>query len=110
MSLNDARLDSENRDVRLGRRTLPEEKAIYDEAKRNAINACKPHIDAFAACDKLQGLMVIFNCRKENNAMNDCMRALMTPEHLDKIREQRQTRMLEEKMEEMAVGAAGAKK
>mmetsp|Transcript_52790 Transcript_52790/g.123668 ORF Transcript_52790/g.123668 Transcript_52790/m.123668 type:complete len:118 (+) Transcript_52790:90-443(+) len=110
MSLNDARIDPENRDARLGRKTFPEEKAIHDEVKANAVKACKPLIEMFANCDREQGLMVIFNCRKENKAMNDCMRDLMTPDHIAAMRQLRVDRMMKQKEEDEAKAKAEEKK
>ncbi|EKX38013.1 hypothetical protein GUITHDRAFT_115776 [Guillardia theta CCMP2712] len=85
MSLNEARKDDSNRESRL-RKTFPEEKRIADIVKSDAVAACKKEINEFAQCEKANGLFVIFNCRLQNNAMNECMKRHMTQEHHDNVR------------------------
>mmetsp|Transcript_16318 Transcript_16318/g.16436 ORF Transcript_16318/g.16436 Transcript_16318/m.16436 type:complete len:93 (+) Transcript_16318:218-496(+) len=34
---------------------------------------CKDKFHAFGECAQNNGILVVFNCRKENQAMSDCM-------------------------------------
>ena len=48
----------------------------YDQKKKLATEACKPMMDLFVKCTREQGMFsVIFGCRAENLAMNECMQA-----------------------------------
>merc|ERR1712166_458604 len=90
MSLNDARMESENRDGRLtARKTFPEEKRIMDIVKAEALKKCQPDIAAFAECAKSNNIFVIFNCRGENRKMNDCVNQFSTEAHIDVVRQRR---------------------
>mmetsp|Transcript_80198 Transcript_80198/g.214830 ORF Transcript_80198/g.214830 Transcript_80198/m.214830 type:complete len:110 (+) Transcript_80198:42-371(+) len=74
---------------RLGRQRLPEEKKIHDTVLKEAAAKCRPEIDAFARCDKTNGLLVIFKCREENKKMLACFAKNTTEEHYQVVRERR---------------------
>mmetsp|Transcript_6734 Transcript_6734/g.19867 ORF Transcript_6734/g.19867 Transcript_6734/m.19867 type:complete len:97 (+) Transcript_6734:262-552(+) len=38
-----------------------------------AIKKCDEFLAAFSACARRENLMVVFNCRAENRAMNECL-------------------------------------
>ena len=57
--------------------------AEYEMRKELAASArakCDTTIRAFAECAKEQSMMVVFNCREHNRAMNQCLSAYSTEE------------------------------
>mmetsp|Transcript_42455 Transcript_42455/g.100976 ORF Transcript_42455/g.100976 Transcript_42455/m.100976 type:complete len:122 (+) Transcript_42455:43-408(+) len=104
MSLNEARNDDDSRDARMfKKRNFPEEKRIEDVVKKEALAHCRTEVGDFIACEKVHGLMVIFNCRAVNKIMNDCMNSKMTTEHIGEVRLRR---VLEKEAREAAAAKA----
>mmetsp|Transcript_15086 Transcript_15086/g.38121 ORF Transcript_15086/g.38121 Transcript_15086/m.38121 type:complete len:118 (-) Transcript_15086:308-661(-) len=52
---------------------------VRAEMKKEAEAACIATSEAFAACAKAQGLMVIFRCQEVNKAWQDCMKNAHPP-------------------------------
>ena len=64
---NDARND------RLVKMRKVNEEVLRKKLQNEAREKCAETFTAFGACAKKENLMVVFNCRKENRAMSDCM-------------------------------------
>eukprot|EP00282_Hemiselmis_andersenii_P034923 CAMPEP_0169458604 /NCGR_PEP_ID=MMETSP1042-20121227/17522_1 /TAXON_ID=464988 /ORGANISM="Hemiselmis andersenii, Strain CCMP1180" /LENGTH=109 /DNA_ID=CAMNT_0009570999 /DNA_START=102 /DNA_END=428 /DNA_ORIENTATION=- len=85
---------------------VQEEKAIHDIVQKAAAKKCDPIIKAFVDCSKANGLMVVFNCRKQNEAMQQCMHEETTEEKYEAVRVQRQAEMRASKEAEIAAKKA----
>eukprot|EP00924_Labyrinthula_sp_SR-Ha-C_P010360 maker-scaffold_23-snap-gene-4.58-mRNA-1 protein AED:0.00 eAED:0.00 QI:47/1/1/1/1/1/2/1470/103 len=57
---------------------------------------CKKEIDEFINCSKQEGLLVIFKCRKENRAQNDCAHKYNTNERWNEFRYNRVKSLVEQ--------------
>ena len=44
------------------------------EFKDQAIDKCRDEINSFGKCAQENGLFVVFNCRKFNKDINECMK------------------------------------
>mmetsp|Transcript_11279 Transcript_11279/g.10908 ORF Transcript_11279/g.10908 Transcript_11279/m.10908 type:complete len:116 (-) Transcript_11279:74-421(-) len=64
---------SDGRDSRLQRTRKNNEEVLRKKMQIEAQETCASKFTAFGACAKEHSLMVIFNCRKENREMSDCM-------------------------------------
>lgn len=58
--------------------TAPSLRKNNEEVLRKSLQAearkiCLPIIQAFGDCAKAESIMVVFNCRKQNNDMQDCL-------------------------------------
>lgn len=51
-----------------------------------ALAKCDKFTKAFGDCAKDQGLMVVFNCRKHNNSMNECLRTWNSDEKFEEFK------------------------
>jgi len=54
------------------------------EFKDQAIDKCRDQINAFGKCAQENGLLVVFNCRKFNKDMNECMQLHNSEEEFQK--------------------------
>jgi hypothetical protein len=63
------------RDDRLVKMRKANEEVLRKKLENEAREKCATAIESFAECGKRESIMVVFNCRKENQAMSDCMAA-----------------------------------
>ena len=68
--------------------------------KTTALKNCTTPAHLFAQCAKQQGFMVVFKCRDENRAYNECLGRYTSEEEMGKL--------MERKMEEVRVGGGKA--
>lgn len=59
------------------------EEVLRKKMQSEAKDKCAEHFQAFGACAQQNGLMVIFNCRKQNQAMSDCMDKYCSDKHFE---------------------------
>lgn len=64
-----------SRDDRLVKMRKANEEVLRKKLENEAREKCASAIESFAECGKRESIMVVFNCRKENRAMSDCMAA-----------------------------------
>ena len=57
-----------------------------EELYKHALKECESKVKAFVDCSKAEGLLVIFNCRKHNNEMNECLARFNTPENWMRVK------------------------
>ena len=50
------------------------EQLLREINNERALQLCRPKVKAFADCAKANNLFVVVACRKQNKAMNDCLR------------------------------------
>ena len=86
MSDSAGRARDEGRDARLSFRKYAEYK-IRNEFKADAMKKCAPQMHDFASCAEEKGLLVIFQCRKLNQAVVDCMKVHNSDEAFAKFLE-----------------------
>eukprot|EP01031_Cornospumella_fuschlensis_P039246 gene39246-47763_t len=77
-------LKQEARDSRLSLRKTQEE-VLRRKLHAEAFQHCKEEVVAFGECVKQEGFWVIFNCRQQNAALNDCFKRHTTEEAFDKF-------------------------
>jgi hypothetical protein len=61
------------RDSRLVRMRKANEEVLRKKLQIEAQEKCASAFKDFGRCAKEQSIMVVFNCRKENREMSDCM-------------------------------------
>eukprot|EP00520_Triparma_pacifica_P008056 CAMPEP_0118661512 /NCGR_PEP_ID=MMETSP0785-20121206/16320_1 /TAXON_ID=91992 /ORGANISM="Bolidomonas pacifica, Strain CCMP 1866" /LENGTH=77 /DNA_ID=CAMNT_0006554959 /DNA_START=134 /DNA_END=367 /DNA_ORIENTATION=- len=65
------------------------EHTLRKELNAIAINNCKDKAQAFGDCAKEQGILVVFRCRSQNNALNACLSSYTNPEAFEKFKAKR---------------------
>jgi hypothetical protein len=70
-------------DARSDRLRKVNEEVLRKKMQSEAKETCAEHFQAFGACAQKNGLAVIFNCRKENQAMSDCMDKHCSEQHFE---------------------------
>ncbi|KAJ0407348.1 hypothetical protein P43SY_004776 [Pythium insidiosum] len=69
------------------------EHRLRQELNDIAIAKCRHVTEQFASCAREQGLMVVFRCREQNKAMNDCLHQYTNPEQFAAYKEKREQEM-----------------
>mmetsp|Transcript_5487 Transcript_5487/g.9001 ORF Transcript_5487/g.9001 Transcript_5487/m.9001 type:complete len:92 (+) Transcript_5487:111-386(+) len=59
------------------------EEVLRKKLELEAHEYCRKEITAFGDCAKNNGLLVVFNCRKENMAMGSCIDSQCTEQKFD---------------------------
>jgi Cytochrome c oxidase biogenesis protein Cmc1 like len=67
-----ARMKDYSRESRLSFRKFAEHQLRRD-LKDEALEICKPHVEAFAACAQEKGLMVVFSCKHLHQEVQQCL-------------------------------------
>mmetsp|Transcript_2599 Transcript_2599/g.4013 ORF Transcript_2599/g.4013 Transcript_2599/m.4013 type:complete len:102 (+) Transcript_2599:26-331(+) len=67
----DVKQDARNDRLTTLRKT--NEEVLRMKLRMEAKKKCESYFRSFGDCAKTNGFMVVFNCRKENNAMSSCM-------------------------------------
>lgn len=62
-----------------------ENELVRDKLKKAALVSCDEYLKEFAACAKGRTVSVIYACRTENRAMNDCLGRFTTPEEYARL-------------------------
>lgn len=68
---------------------------LRQELNDIAIAKCRDITSSFAACAQEQGMLVVFKCRAQNKAMNDCLHQFTGDEKFQEYREKRSKDVLE---------------
>lgn len=76
-----------SRGSRLSLKNLAEH-TLRSELKQISIERCRDLVDAFGECGRKQGLMVVFSCRSQLKAMNDCVGKHNSEEEWEKFKQQ----------------------
>ncbi|TMW56918.1 hypothetical protein Poli38472_002843 [Pythium oligandrum] len=66
------------------------EHKLRQELNDIAIAKCRDTTEKFAVCARESGLMVIFRCREQNKAMNDCLHQYTNDEQFRVYKEKRE--------------------
>ncbi|CAG8709379.1 hypothetical protein RhiirA5_361495 [Rhizophagus irregularis] len=66
--------------------TRSEEEILFNQLKHNARINCAPLIQEFVDCNTGKSFSVIWSCRRQLKAMNNCLKNFTTTEELDKLR------------------------
>ena len=67
-----ARIKEYGRESRFTFRNIAEHQ-LRKDLKEEALEICKPFLGKFAECSQEKGLMVVFSCRKQFKAVQDCL-------------------------------------
>ena len=65
-----------------------------EELHEIALAKCDTTIKAFVECSKDNGLLVVFNCRAHNAAMNDCLTSYKNADQFAKYKALREEELL----------------
>ncbi|GMH35643.1 hypothetical protein BSKO_03511 [Bryopsis sp. KO-2023] len=63
------------------------EQGLRHQLKKNALDRCKPCIEAYVACTKPRLLSVIWECRGQLDEMNECLAPYTSDEALGRLKE-----------------------
>lgn len=74
-----------------------QEYQLQQELNEIARKECKPVIQNFGKCAERTGLGVVFQCRAENSAMNDCLNGYTNPDAFEAFRLKREREILAER-------------
>ncbi|KAG0239683.1 hypothetical protein BGW41_007566 [Actinomortierella wolfii] len=66
--------------------TRAEEEVLFKAMKAKALKECDPIVKEFVECTHGKTVTVLWACRAQHKAMNKCLMALTTQEHLDKLK------------------------
>ncbi|GJJ68604.1 COX assembly mitochondrial protein 1 [Entomortierella parvispora] len=66
--------------------TRAEEEVLFKTLKANALKECDPIVKQFVECTHGKLVTVLWACRKQHRAMNDCLMALTTQADMDKLK------------------------
>jgi len=66
--------------------TRSEEEVLFNKLKQNARTNCAPLIQEFIDCNTGKSFSVIWSCKRQLKAMNNCLKNFTTTEELDKLR------------------------
>ena len=66
---------------------------LQQELNKVARKQCHDMMAQFAECAKANGLMVVFRCRLQNRAMNECLHAWTNKDQLALLQTQREQQM-----------------
>jgi COX assembly protein 1 len=67
-----ARMKDLGRESRFHFRNFAEH-ALRQQLREEALEKCDPVVRAFSECSQERGLMVVFSCRQQFNAVKECM-------------------------------------
>ncbi|KAF9306206.1 hypothetical protein BGZ74_007146 [Mortierella antarctica] len=66
--------------------TRAEEEVLFKEMKANALKKCDPIVKEFVECTHGKTVSVLWACRVQHKAMNNCLMEYTTQADMDKLK------------------------
>uniref|UniRef100_A0A7S2US42 COX assembly mitochondrial protein n=1 Tax=Fibrocapsa japonica TaxID=94617 RepID=A0A7S2US42_9STRA len=67
---------------------------LQQELNEVALQKCADQVKAFADCSKDSGFLVIWSCREQNKAMNECLHSYTSQECLEAYQREREQQLM----------------